>query len=854
MKYPVFVVALGALALTLIAGCGGGGGGGPAGGGPAGAEFSIFVTDSFRDDYDRVWATIHQVELLDAAGSARVALSDAAGKVVDIRTLRDATGERFTLVGAGSVPPGTYSAVRLTLGQTFSLVPRGGTTAEVVQVAADLPRDGAGRPLVQFTLKAPKAFGTGGASELVVDFDLASFALVGGRIRPALREAAASLLRDHRRHEPGIYTGMIVAPAGTPPNRTFSLLLPNDATIQVATTGETAVYNADGSPSPTITHGKRAQVEGVMDLTAGRLLASEVKILPSTEPLRAHVVGMPSDINAAAGTFTVTIGRAEGFAPRRITVAVTTSASTRFHLQSGLDVTKDEFFAALAAGGMVKVDGNYDPGTNALAAVRAKHQHMDGARPHDVEAKGKPASVKTAEKTFDLNPVSEYEGFAPSGTSVHVTVTAETKYLDKDGGALTADAAFTRLAGTGLVRVEGAYTVAANTIAARELQLLDDKGTPDPDGSAAGIPIEVDKTAKKFTIKPVTEHTGFDVKDGRVRVTTTTATTYRNVDDTAMTSTQFFDRLAEVTNVKVEGVYRRAADVLEARVCRVVTAAGDKEKVTATGKPTEIVSADRRFVIDPVTAAVDFTPPGDRVKVAGDATTVYKNVNGAAITASAFFSALPSTFRVRVEGKYTKITNTITATSAEILERSVVAVGKPAAIVAGERVFDLDPVTDPSGFNPPDNKVKVTEGADPTYQNNHSQSISAAVFFEKLPGATKVRVEGRYTGSNNTIKLSLGRLVEFEADASATGTPIEVDAANKRFTLSPVGSATGFWVGHDRVGVKGVAATVYKNKAGDTVAAAAFFDLIKSAKKAKAVGRYKTADNAITASEISILE
>jgi hypothetical protein len=52
----------------------------------------------YATTYDHVWATLHKVEFVNASGAAETVIEDASGKVLALKTLRDAAGARFAFL------------------------------------------------------------------------------------------------------------------------------------------------------------------------------------------------------------------------------------------------------------------------------------------------------------------------------------------------------------------------------------------------------------------------------------------------------------------------------------------------------------------------------------------------------------------------------------------------------------------------------------------------------------------------------------------------------------------------------------------------------------------------------------
>src|SRR5437879_7318013 len=104
MRKVLAVCAL--LGGICLVGCGGGGGGSTSLTSGT-SRATVLITDGFREDFSHVWATIYHVELVPQAGTnngANVVLFDnSAGVQVDLKTLRDSTGARFSFVGSATI-------------------------------------------------------------------------------------------------------------------------------------------------------------------------------------------------------------------------------------------------------------------------------------------------------------------------------------------------------------------------------------------------------------------------------------------------------------------------------------------------------------------------------------------------------------------------------------------------------------------------------------------------------------------------------------------------------------------------------------------------------------------------------
>ena len=119
-----FLTVLLVAMMTVLAGCGGGGGGGSS---PAAAQtgtVAVFVKDGPAEQFEHIWVTITQVELLPVSGSPVVIYDNPSGCRIDILDHRD---EDFLLKIHRSVPAGQYSKIRLRV-TDIDLMPASGST------------------------------------------------------------------------------------------------------------------------------------------------------------------------------------------------------------------------------------------------------------------------------------------------------------------------------------------------------------------------------------------------------------------------------------------------------------------------------------------------------------------------------------------------------------------------------------------------------------------------------------------------------------------------------------------------------------------------------------------------------
>ena len=384
----VIGVLLGAFAL---AGCGGSGG-------TAGTtgRAAVLLTDSPRDDYAHIWATIYHVELVPQTGSPVALYDNAAGTQIDLRTLYDSSGQRFSFLGSAAIPAGTYTAINVTLAPTLQLFANGATTGTSVAVDSSVAKDSAGKAVITDTFHSPKTLGAT-TNSLIVDFNLAHFIIRNSKVVPVVEDGGATGLNDPDRHNGGDYRGVVSGLTGTAPVLTFTLTsggvtssagttttTTTTSTVTVVTSASTAIYGA-----ATLANGAQVAVTGTLDPTTQNLVATQIEVCPTVS---AGSSGAPPDftsprasgsataLDATAGTFTLTVTDADGFTPGQTTVNVVTNSATQYYADGGVTETEAAFFTALATTPTAQVVGTYAAASNTLTATTLKvmNHAMDG--------------------------------------------------------------------------------------------------------------------------------------------------------------------------------------------------------------------------------------------------------------------------------------------------------------------------------------------------------------------------------------------------------------------------------------------------------------------------------------------
>jgi hypothetical protein len=263
--------------MTVLAGCGGGGGGG--GSSPATAQtgtVAVFVKDAPTDEFEHIWVTITQVELLPVSGSPVVIYENPSGCTIDILDHRD---EDFLLKIHRSVPAGQYSKIRLRV-TDIELVP---TAASAIgsDIEVKLP---SGK--IDLNPRDPFTVAPGGTLSIRLDID-ANKAIHVHPSKPGWYIFRPVVFVDIETGYPAaicpkIVHGTITSLNENSLNQTtgFTMALENGrGTLDVKLNSETDIFLANGEfgDASNLAVGQEVRVRGKMD-SSGALVASLVII------------------------------------------------------------------------------------------------------------------------------------------------------------------------------------------------------------------------------------------------------------------------------------------------------------------------------------------------------------------------------------------------------------------------------------------------------------------------------------------------------------------------------------------------------------------------------------------------
>lgn len=467
-----------AMAMVLI-GCGGGGSGG--GTASSAAKVSAFATDDMNAGFDHVWVTIKSIDLQAAAGPVNL-FSDAKGVTVDLKTLRDATGNRFRLLNRKSVPAGTYTGVSVTTTNSATVFTTGSTTA-INATFSSTPGD------FVMSLTFPTAVNVAGeVNDLCVDFKLSNWVLTGTSITaPAgfLSVGDTTHIKDPARHEASEMTGIVTALSGSAGAQTFTLGDASNATT-VITNANTSIIFTNGAANPALANGQKVEVRGFWDATTNTLTAARIEI----ENGDSHedfvgVQGSIASIAADGSSFVVNIHEAHHFHPASTTITVDLNSSTKFFGNQGAVLTGAQFLSTVAVGAFVAADGTLDAGTGHLVAARVKACDGETGKGGDKGGDsgsgggsgeggdspiliGAESAFNATAGTFTLTIVDWEHVNTKPGATFSVTFTSATQWY-WDGTLVDLSTLTDKLAAGRFVKVAG--TVSGSTVAATQVWL-----------------------------------------------------------------------------------------------------------------------------------------------------------------------------------------------------------------------------------------------------------------------------------------------------------------------------------------------------------------------------------------------
>jgi len=270
-----FLMVLMVAMMTVLAGCGGGeGGSGSSSVTAQTGSVAIFVKDGPTDEFEQIWVTITQVELLPVSGSPVVIYDNPSGCRVDLLDYRN---EDFLLKIHRSVPAGQYSKIRLRI-TNIELVPTVGS-AIGSDIEVKLPSGKIDlNPRGVFTVTP------GGTLSVRLDID-ANKAIHVHPSKPGWYIFRPVVFVDIETGYPAeicpkLVHGTITSLSKNAQNQTTGFVMAlgeNRGTLEVKLNTDTEIFSADGEfvNASYLAVGQEVRVKGRMD-ASGALVASLV--------------------------------------------------------------------------------------------------------------------------------------------------------------------------------------------------------------------------------------------------------------------------------------------------------------------------------------------------------------------------------------------------------------------------------------------------------------------------------------------------------------------------------------------------------------------------------------------------
>lgn len=305
MKVSLWTPALAVasvLTLGILAGCGGGSTSATTRG------VDIYVTDQFADQYSHVWVTLQSIAIGDGKTFTDV-YSATTGKTIDIVSLKD-TAE---LLSSIQLNDESYTHIRVTYADTVTLVDASGTST-MLQVAPS-PSTTVGGGLAIHTSATRVPFKASTNRQLVVDFNLASFEVSGGKLRvgivpepPIGFNGKFKRFANHGQVSNLTETSFVMTGGDNrPPVQIQPYPLPPPpkpgmrSSINVSFDANTVILGPDG-PDAALANGQKVVVRGSYDDASKTLTATEINIVPmgGANPGGNHGIH-PGDDTAIAG-------------------------------------------------------------------------------------------------------------------------------------------------------------------------------------------------------------------------------------------------------------------------------------------------------------------------------------------------------------------------------------------------------------------------------------------------------------------------------------------------------------------------------------------------------------------------
>lgn len=468
MLRKVSVGALALLGAIGLIGCGGDGGSQQG----SGSQTFLFLTDALNTNYDHVWATVTKVNLVTSGGKTTNIYdgSSSGGQTVDLVSLNAAAGHPYLLLAAFQPPQGSFVAANVTVSSSLSIVPTGQATA----VKATFSGAAGALTVLSVKFAAPRTVNS--SPDWIIDFNLANWNLSGTTVS-ASNGPYGTCGPPNGPFNPGnfaggMYFGTVGNLTGTAPNLSFAIAQgPN--TVTVNTSSATVLYNANGSPNPTLTNGEFVVVAGAFDATSGAIDASAIIIgVGPTSVPPMQVIGQVTSDSLSSNTITVQVNGCGGFQPPTTLMTIDVTSNTTFVDSSGATDTEAQFFEDLTAGTtVIRAQGVISGSTLTASSVQIVPPAVNPGGPITVDMQGPVSNINATADSFSMTSAQWTGGWQSPTAVISVVTTSQTQYL-VNGASESASTFFGNLTPGNLVNVRGTVDPPSSTLTAGVITLI----------------------------------------------------------------------------------------------------------------------------------------------------------------------------------------------------------------------------------------------------------------------------------------------------------------------------------------------------------------------------------------------
>ncbi len=407
---------------------------------------SALITDNLSRDYSEVWVTLHEIEILTAAGSSSTIYQSLNGTPINLSQLVDVS----QLLGQQAVPAGTYTRFEVRLGNQIEMVDGAGNT-----VAATFAEGTAQHEIV---VNGELVVAANTASTLTLDFDLAQFVYdaATGRVSPTVVQ-----FNDDSREQQAELHGVVTAVSAD------AIEIDSEyhaSALTVTIAAGTVVYDeadrSSSNSSANISVGDYVEIYGDYDAANATVSAANIRIDADSDGAEYSMDNdsyyeVEGTVVSFDGTTMVLDVREANFLPGADTITITGVANANF--QTGLA-------SELSAGQWLEINGQWDGQSFSANYVeieggmtdyeRESTEYSDGY----FEVEGVISSVDSAAQQFVVTVSESDDGGFAIGASITVDYAS----------AWLSSAAQSCLVAGSYVEAKGALSV--DTVAAKRIE------------------------------------------------------------------------------------------------------------------------------------------------------------------------------------------------------------------------------------------------------------------------------------------------------------------------------------------------------------------------------------------------